>query len=172
MDNIRWPPRCHRRRGQGRPPERPLRDDFIALPRADSFLGERGVRPSGGQRQRISIARAIRSKTRHCCCWTKPPAPSTPKANVVQAALEAAMEGRTTLVIAHRLATIQRADRIVVLDRDRVADVGHHEELVARGGLYARLAAMQFGFPWTGTAGGPPLLGRCEIVTNGDCRPP
>jgi ATP-binding cassette subfamily B protein len=63
----------------------------------------------------------------------------------VQAALESAMSGRTTIVIAHRLATVLRADRIVVLDLGRIVDIGRHEELVARGGLYARLAAMQFG---------------------------
>jgi ATP-binding cassette, subfamily B, bacterial len=63
---------------------------------------------------------------------------------MVQAALEAAMKDRTTLVIAHRLATVQRADRIVVLDAGRIVDSGTHTELVARGGLYARLAAMQF----------------------------
>ena len=64
---------------------------------------------------------------------------------MVQAALESAMSGRTTIVIAHRLATVLRADRIVVLDQGRIVDIGRHEELVARGGLYARLAAMQFG---------------------------
>jgi ATP-binding cassette subfamily B protein len=122
-------------------------DDFIrALPEGyQSFLGERGVRLSGGQRQRISIARAMLKNPPLLLLDEATSALDAESERVVQAALEAAMQHRTTLVIAHRLATIQKADRIVVLDAGRIVDIGRHDELVARGGLYAKLAAMQFG---------------------------
>jgi len=122
-------------------------DDFIrALPEGyASFLGERGVRLSGGQRQRISIARAMLKNPPLLLLDEATSALDAESERVVQAALEAAMQDRTTLVIAHRLATIQKADRIVVLDAGRIVDIGRHDELVARGGLYAKLAAMQFG---------------------------
>jgi len=120
--------------------------DFIsALPEGyASFLGERGVRLSGGQRQRIAIARAMLKNPPLLLLDEATSALDAESERMVQAALEAAMRNRTTLVIAHRLATVQRADRIVVLDGGRIVETGRHAELVARGGLYARLAAMQF----------------------------
>ena len=121
-------------------------DFILALPGGyQSFLGERGVRLSGGQRQRISIARAILKNPPLLLLDEATSALDAESERVVQQALEAAMADRTTLVIAHRLATVLKADRIVVMEAGAIVDMGTHAELVARGGLYARLEAMQFG---------------------------
>ena len=120
--------------------------DFInALPQGwNTFLGEKGVRLSGGQRQRLAIARAILRDPTVLLLDEATSALDAESEQAVQQALAALSRGRTTLVIAHRLATVRRADRIVVVDAGRIVASGRHETLVRDGGLYARLAALQF----------------------------
>ena len=110
----------------------------------DTYLGDRGVRLSGGQRQRIAIARAILKNPPLLLLDEATSALDAQSEKMVQAALDKAMVGRTTLVIAHRLATVQRADVIWVMERGRLMEQGTHAELQAKGGLYASLAALQF----------------------------
>ena len=123
---------------------------IMALPEGyDSFLGERGVRLSGGQRQRLAIARAMLKNAPILLLDEATSALDAESERMVQAALDSAMQGnngerRTTLIIAHRLATVQKADRIVVLDQGLIVEQGTHTSLVAANGVYARLAALQF----------------------------
>ena len=121
-------------------------DEFIRrLPEGyKTFLGERGVRLSGGQRQRIAIARAMLKNPPLLLLDEATSALDAESERMVQAALEAAMADRTTLVIAHRLATVQKADRIIVMEQGRIIEEGNHQELMQRDGLYAKLARMQF----------------------------
>ena len=129
-------------------------EDFLkALPEGyDTFLGERGVRLSGGQRQRIAIARAMLKNPPLLLLDEATSALDAESERMVQAALESAMTGRTTLVIAHRLATVQKANRIIVLDQGAIVEQGTHATLVAQGGAYAKLAALQFNTGGAATA--------------------
>jgi ATP-binding cassette subfamily B protein len=110
----------------------------------DTFMGEGGARLSGGQRQRLAIARAILRDSPILLLDEATSALDAESERLVQDALERLMENRTTIVIAHRLATVRAADRNVVIDEGRIVEAGNHDSLSAAGGLYARLARLQF----------------------------
>jgi ATP-binding cassette subfamily B protein len=114
-----------------------------------TFLGEKGMRLSGGQRQRISIARAVLRDPAILLLDEATSALDAENERLVQTALEKLMVGRTTLIIAHRLATVLNADRIAVIDKGRMVAIGTHFELIKNNPLYARLAALQFGMKET-----------------------
>ena len=111
----------------------------------DTFMGESGARISGGQRQRLAIARAILRDAPILLLDEATSALDAESERLVQDALDRLMENRTTIVIAHRLATVRAADRIIVMSEGRIVEQGKHDELTRAGGLYARLAALQFG---------------------------
>ena len=123
-----------------------LADEFIArLDKGfDTEVGERGVMLSGGQRQRVAIARAILRDAPILLLDEATSALDAESETLVQKALERLMQGRTTIVIAHRLATVLKADRILVMDDGRIVEEGTHKSLVAKRGIYARLAKLQF----------------------------
>jgi subfamily B ATP-binding cassette protein MsbA len=118
---------------------------IVRLPETyETIVGERGVKLSGGQRQRIAIARAILKDPRVLILDEATSSLDNESERLIEDALERLLVGRSTLIIAHRLSTVRRADRLVVMDHGRVAEEGSHAELLARGGLYARLYQFQF----------------------------
>ncbi|HTE15086.1 MAG TPA: ATP-binding cassette domain-containing protein, partial [Burkholderiales bacterium] len=117
-----------------------------------TLVGENGVKLSGGQRQRLAIARALLKNAPVLVLDEATSALDSESERHVQAALETLMLGRTTLVIAHRLSTVENADRIVVLDKGRIVEIGTHKELLALGRIYAKLYQIQFSGQLTETA--------------------
>jgi ATP-binding cassette subfamily B protein len=146
-DNIAYGQKNASRDAIKRAAELAAASEFIEkLPQGyDTLVGERGVTLSGGQRQRLAIARAILRDAPILLLDEATSALDAENERLVQSALDRLMEGRTTLVIAHRLATILKADRILVMEDGRIVEEGDHATLVAKNGLYARLARLQFG---------------------------
>ena len=145
-ENIRYgrPARATRRSKPPRAPRAPTPSSAQLPEGYDTFLGERGTRLSGGQRQRIAIARALLKDPPILLLDEATSSLDAESERYVQEALEKLMENRTTIIIAHRLATVLKADRIVVLDHGRIVAIGTHAELLQTNELYARLAALQF----------------------------
>jgi ATP-binding cassette subfamily B protein len=146
MDNIRYGrPQASEAQVRAAAEAAHALEFIMQLPEGfDTDLGDRGVRLSGGQRQRIAIARAMLKNPPLLLLDEATSALDAQSEKMVQAALDQAMQGRTTVVIAHRLATVQQADVIWVMDRGRLVEQGTHAQLQAQGGLYASLAALQF----------------------------
>ena len=121
-------------------------DDFISeLPEGyDTYVGERGIMLSGGQKQRVAIARAILRNAPVLLLDEATSALDAENERSVQEAFDRLLTGRTTIVVAHRLATVKKADRIIVLDKGRIVEQGKHEKLISEKGVYARLASLQF----------------------------
>jgi ABC-type multidrug transport system fused ATPase/permease subunit len=109
----------------------------------DTLIGERGVKLSGGQRQRLSIARAVLKNTPILILDEATSSVDTETELLIQEALERLMVGRTTIIIAHRLSTVRNADKIVVMEGNQITEVGKHQELIDKGGLYYRLFTVQ-----------------------------